>query len=214
MGEKAVQHCECDVKRRLLEAAKRLFAQEGFEAASVRQICVEAGANVALVSYHFGGKEQLFKAIFDHYFRPERYEIFEKLRNDPTASMKAFIEAIVNYRFDEPEMVAITMQEVTSATKRSEILKEYFLPVWSQLKNILEKGRSQGIFRIDSVDYAMTGIMGLLLFPPKATMIGTILESPLNRGDMIRHMTVYVFRLLGTDFPQEQESVHKGDAAE
>ena len=51
----------CEVTRtRLLEAAGEEFAAKGFEAATVRAICERAGANLAAVNYHFGGKESLY----------------------------------------------------------------------------------------------------------------------------------------------------------
>lgn len=48
---------------RLLEAATRLFAEAGYRGASVRDICNQAGANPGAVSYHFGGKRQLYRAV-------------------------------------------------------------------------------------------------------------------------------------------------------
>jgi AcrR family transcriptional regulator len=49
-------------KERLLEAAGEEFAERGFTGARVRTICERAGANLAAVNYHFGGKEQLYLA--------------------------------------------------------------------------------------------------------------------------------------------------------
>ena len=43
-------------KERILDAAERLFARHGFYGISVRDITEAAGVDVALVSYHFGGK--------------------------------------------------------------------------------------------------------------------------------------------------------------
>lgn len=49
---------------RLLDAAERLFAQHGLAATSVREITAEAGANLAAVNYHFGGKHRLYVESF------------------------------------------------------------------------------------------------------------------------------------------------------
>jgi AcrR family transcriptional regulator len=54
-----------DTATRLLDAAERIFADEGIEAASVRAITQAAGANIAAVSYHFGSKQDLVVALLE-----------------------------------------------------------------------------------------------------------------------------------------------------
>jgi AcrR family transcriptional regulator len=44
---------------RILETAGRLFAEKGFKATTVRDVCREAGVNLQAIAYHFGGKAQL-----------------------------------------------------------------------------------------------------------------------------------------------------------
>ena len=50
-------------RERLIRAATRLFADGGYRGASVRDICNLAGSNPGAVSYHFGGKNQLYRAV-------------------------------------------------------------------------------------------------------------------------------------------------------
>lgn len=46
-------------RERLLDAAREVFSQQGFQGATVREICRRAEANVAAVNYHFGSKDGL-----------------------------------------------------------------------------------------------------------------------------------------------------------
>jgi AcrR family transcriptional regulator len=49
-----------DPRRRLLEAAGQIFAEKGFEGATVREIKDRAGVNIAAVNYYFQSKERLY----------------------------------------------------------------------------------------------------------------------------------------------------------
>ena len=47
-------------RERILTAAGPIFATRGFERTTVREICLDAGVNLASVNYYFGDKEQLY----------------------------------------------------------------------------------------------------------------------------------------------------------
>ena len=63
-----------ETKDRLLDAAEALFMEHGFEATSLRAITAAAGANLAAVNYHFGGKEALFEAVLTRRLDPMNQE--------------------------------------------------------------------------------------------------------------------------------------------
>lgn len=52
-------------RERILDAAEALFAEHGYDGVTLRQISTQAGVDVALASYHFGKKLDLFQAVFD-----------------------------------------------------------------------------------------------------------------------------------------------------
>jgi|UPI0004648AC5 AcrR family transcriptional regulator len=69
-GEKVVvveatQRNSALTRSRILTAAEAEFADHGFDGATVRQIALRAEVPVALVNYHFGSKEGLYRAIFE-----------------------------------------------------------------------------------------------------------------------------------------------------
>lgn len=52
-----------DTRRKLLDSAERLFAEKGYDGASLRDIAVAADQHLALSTYHFGTKERLFEEV-------------------------------------------------------------------------------------------------------------------------------------------------------
>ena len=55
-----------DTTRRIIEAAIEVFLEKGYDAATIRDICAKAEANVAAVNYHFGSKDALHAAVLEH----------------------------------------------------------------------------------------------------------------------------------------------------
>ena len=54
-----------EARNRLLDAALSLFADKGFAKTSTREIAQVAHANIASISYYFGDKEGLYRAVFE-----------------------------------------------------------------------------------------------------------------------------------------------------
>ncbi|WP_272978259.1 TetR/AcrR family transcriptional regulator [Idiomarina baltica] len=67
-------------QKRILDTAERLFAKEGFEQTSLRQITQEADVNLASVNYHFGSKKALIQAVVARYMDVFMPALDEELR--------------------------------------------------------------------------------------------------------------------------------------
>jgi AcrR family transcriptional regulator len=52
-----------ETRQKIIEAARVLFAEQGYEGSSVREIAGRAGVNVASLNYYFTSKENLFHEI-------------------------------------------------------------------------------------------------------------------------------------------------------
>ncbi|MGA8112343.1 MAG: TetR family transcriptional regulator [Actinocatenispora sp.] len=61
-----------DTREAILDAARRIFAEVGFDGASIRRIAGEAGVDPALVHHYFGAKDQLFTAALEVPINPAR----------------------------------------------------------------------------------------------------------------------------------------------
>ena len=68
---------------RILDVAEELFAEHGYDGVTLRQIARGAGVDVALASYHFGKKLDLFNAVFERraaYLNEARREALRKVQ--------------------------------------------------------------------------------------------------------------------------------------
>src|ERR671918_1522445 len=92
-------------EKRLLEAAGEIFAEVGYRAATVRQICEKAAANIAAVNYHFGDKEGLYMAVLrfvpDSHAEKYPLDVGLDLNATPEQKLRAYIQALLGRIFDE-----------------------------------------------------------------------------------------------------------------
>lgn len=58
-----------DTRRRILATALEIFAAEGYEGASTRQLAERAGVNLPAIQYYFGSKEGLYRAVIESIVR-------------------------------------------------------------------------------------------------------------------------------------------------
>ncbi|OBZ08657.1 MULTISPECIES: TetR/AcrR family transcriptional regulator [Bacillales] len=167
---------DADIKIRILLAAKKLFAKNGFEKTTVRQICEEAGANIALVSYHFGGKENMFGALFENFFPNDQIAGIDSTLN-PVEGVRLLIREVTRFRYSDYELISIIQQEIIMNTDRIQKIRKHVMPMWKLLRHWLKQGEEQGLFHFRSLDTALMSIIGALLFHRHTDYWAILLEE-------------------------------------
>ncbi len=90
-----------DTKTVILDAAEQLFAVQGPNATSLRQVIAKAKVNLAAIHYHFGSKESLMQAVLSRRLVPlnaERLallETYEHKSGERAVSLPKVLEALV-----------------------------------------------------------------------------------------------------------------------
>jgi AcrR family transcriptional regulator len=84
-------------REKLLEVAGPIFADRGYQAATIREICLEAGANVAAVNYHFGDKLGLYTEVLQQSVRAAQVKAVQNAL-DQNAPPEDILRALIRVR--------------------------------------------------------------------------------------------------------------------
>ena len=136
-----------DTKARLMEAAGEVFAEHGYRASTVRQICQRAQTHVGSVNYHFRDKKGLYAAIFGQSFQlaVTRYPPNLGLtgRATPEEKLRAFIYSLLLRLMGEGlpawhgKLLAKEIAEPSGAL--GEVLEYSIRPLYTYLAGIVRE---------------------------------------------------------------------------
>ncbi|MFN0205598.1 MAG: CerR family C-terminal domain-containing protein [Planctomycetota bacterium] len=104
-NRRAADPASDETRARLLSAAGEVFAERGYRAATIRDICNKARANVAAVNYHFRDKEGLYASVLHDSYKAalEQYPpLLNTAKNAPAREqLEAFILSLLFRILDE-----------------------------------------------------------------------------------------------------------------
>lgn len=132
---------------RLLEAAGQVFAEQGFQASTVREICARANANVAAVNYHFRDKMGLYVAVLRKSVgadSPQSFQLLARNNKDPEAALRAIIQQTLHRMFDigdsnawHARIMAHELAQPSAALDR--VVEEVIGPNYATLRKIISR---------------------------------------------------------------------------
>ena len=159
----------------ILEAGKKKFVEHGYEGTSIQEIAKEAKVNVAMASYYFNGKENLYYEIFKRYgLSKDLPNFLEKNQRNPLHALRDFLTVLINHITKHPEIGVLAYYEILRQSSRLETIKPHIIGIFEQLIEILVEGKKQGVFYFLSVNYTVNWIMSMVLVPKLKSFISSI----------------------------------------
>ena len=148
-----------DSREVILQTASRLFAEKGFEAVSIRELSKEANVNIAMIAYHFGSKEGLFKAIIGDKIPKMAAQLKNIQKSEGTAwdKISAIIDIYIERMFNNGVFNKLVFREL-SLEQRPEHRETILAGVegnWKIVKTFIEEGQKNGLFKSD-IDAELT----------------------------------------------------------
>ncbi|WP_206797336.1 TetR family transcriptional regulator [Amycolatopsis sp. MtRt-6] len=131
-----------DTRTALVEAARAVFAETGYDGATVRAIATRAGVDAAMVNHWFGSKEGLFaQAVLELPFDP--MELQKALRNGPDDELGERIIRTFITRWDSAggAVFVALIRSITGHEQAGHVLRDFFQRFFSALIDSLGSDR-------------------------------------------------------------------------
>ncbi len=206
-----------DPRERLIEAARQLFARDGFDAASVRDITARAHANLGAITYHFGTKEALYHAVIERFATPiaDRIAAISVESGPPLERLATAIRAFMDHIWRHPEMPRLILRELASDRPLPEPVARVIRRNVESFSRMVTEGQADGTIRSGEPHLMAMSIAGQPLFLALAgrairEAIGTDPGDPAIRSLIAEHVITNVKRALAGPGPDAGEPLPLG----
>ncbi|MDL2282628.1 TetR/AcrR family transcriptional regulator [Parabacteroides sp. OttesenSCG-928-G06] len=158
-----------DVKGRILEVARQLFIEKGYNGTSIRDIAAASGTNVAMINYYYHSKYNLFEYIFEESFDVVVHRVFSILGSDmPILEMiECWIDSYYESLMEYPQIPIFILNEVNQHPERlpERIKRRDPYKIFLKVSARLEEEVKKGTIRETSVIDLLLNILSLCVFP-------------------------------------------------
>ncbi|WP_371371677.1 TetR/AcrR family transcriptional regulator [Sporomusa aerivorans] len=135
---------------KIIEAAIPLFATKGLACVSVKELADAAGVNIALISYYFGGKDNLYAFILERQLAllGDALDSISQEEISPVMKIRRFADILLETYKQSPYIDRLFFMEILSPTKYFDsIVKTAASRLHVFLQDCIKKAVDQGEFR-------------------------------------------------------------------
>ncbi|MGA2663591.1 MAG: TetR/AcrR family transcriptional regulator [Nitrososphaerales archaeon] len=145
--EQAYEEMRDRANRRILEAARRVFARKGL-GATVADIAEEAGVSQGLAYRYFPSKEAIFHTLLRQMLQPgEADRLSEESEKTPRERLERFVSETMRLRQEHPEFYRFVFQAVSEQNLPEDIrhrLGAHGLEIRGALRRLVIEGQAKG----------------------------------------------------------------------
>jgi len=179
----------------LLDAARELFAERGYDGASIRAITRRAGVNLGAVTYHFGSKEALYHAVIASKLAPlrERVDRAAAAPGEALDRIAAVVGALFDHYAEDPALPRLILQQIASGRSAPPPARAWIRHLAGLLSGLVRAGQDAGTIRAGDPLFLALGIVPPAIFVhlirrPLEESLGLSVDDPATRASMRSHV--------------------------
>ena len=150
-------------KRRIFNTAVQIFAEKGYDNASVEEITAIAGVAKGSLYYHFAKKEDIFDMLLDEGLKLLRNNIEIKTRNCSTAleKIKAIILVQIKVTVKYEAFLNVVFSQIWGEENKNKKCKKAVFEYIKIIENVIKEGIESGEFYDGNVEALASGVFGI-----------------------------------------------------
>jgi AcrR family transcriptional regulator len=189
-------------KREILHAAELEFAEKGLYGARVDRIAEKAKINKRMIYEYFGSKEELYRTVLvTVYGRLGQQEVHLLTQN---LSCEEAVRKLIRLHFDflneNPTYVSLILWENLNQGKyfRKSDFKDARDPALVQIRNVIRKGKAEGVFRetVDEDQFLLSLITFSFPYFSNRYTLSILLDMPMDKADDLTRRVDHVTEVL------------------
>lgn len=165
---------------KIMNAARLVFMEKGYDGARMQQIAEKAGMNKALLHYYFGSKDKLFLAVFEAEMTKLLSSLLAVFFSDKPFSDKIrdFFEMHFGFLLENPMIPRFIVTEMTRHPDKLDVFFRYFrdMGIYKKFENLINESIKKGEIKEIQAIQLMLNLLSLSIFP--------VLASPMLQGVM------------------------------
>ena len=174
-------------REQILVAADRLFGEQGFDAATTREIAEVSGVNKALIHYHFKSKDALFEAVLDGYYQRLNLVLSKALASPgaPRQRLTKLVDAYVDFLSQNRNFSKIVQRE-SSNGPRVDRISGHLEPMFKMGADLIQAAYPKTKGGATEAHHLMVSFYGIIVtyFTYSGVLENLVGKDPLSKKEL------------------------------
>ena len=189
--------------------AEALFAERGFDGASIREIAEQAGATKALIYHYYANKEALYQTLLEDAVSGvvTQIEAIAADGSEPETQIRAVVQVFIDAYHDAPHRFQMVQRTIDDHHAIAAVLADrWFSRAHRAVQDIVARGVRQGSLKPLPVQMVPFAVIGLVIHTLRGQKLVGHMDPQLSGEQVLSALPDWVLALLTAESGQTKTS--------
>ena len=195
-----------ETSEQILDAAEEVFAEKGFEGATLRDIAQRVGIRIPSLYNHFSSKDALYAAVLERGIGP----VFEALGAEASGAVDPgeLVDQMMQLLSQRPNLPRLVLHEtLTGGSRLSGLLEQWVRPILERAEKVTEEGPAVSRWEADQLPNLVLAMYHVVVgYFAIAPLYRDIRDIDLLSKEELERQTRFLRKLVGALFAAPEDT--------